>query len=110
MIVIGRINIQVQVQSLPQALALLRGLALEVVGEFARLLDERGYFLLQGFDDLIFAVEDIYEAFELGVLGELFLDLDDLVAANVVLEELLLVYLGHFLSDELVLYGALSVG
>ena len=110
MIVIGRIHIQVQIQSLPQAFALLRGLSLEVMGEFTRLLDEGGDFLLQGFDDLVFAVKNIYEAFELGVLGELFLDLNNLVAAYVVLEELLLVDLDHFLGDELILYGALSVG
>ena len=60
MIIIGRIDIQVQVESLPQTFALLRSLALEVVGEFARLFYQRGDFFLQRLDDFVLAIKNVH--------------------------------------------------
>ncbi len=109
MVVVGGVDVEVEVEPLFDLLPLLGGLPLQVMRKFASLLDERGNLALKRADDFILGVKDLNEPFEFGVFGELLLDLDDLISADVVLKELLLVDLCDLLSDELVLNGALTV-
>jgi hypothetical protein len=75
MVVIRSIDIEVQIETLTQTFALLWGLALQVMSEFAGLLYQRGDLLLQCLDHLVLGVENLHQSLELRVLGQLFIDL-----------------------------------
>ncbi len=110
MVIIWSVDVEVQIETLTQTFALLWRLALQVMGEFASLLYERGDLLLQSFDHLVLGVENLHQSLKLWVLSQFFLNLQDFIPSHIVLDELLFVDLCHFLANEFILYCSLSIG